>query len=113
MRGGDLAALELGSWLLFYRNVNMAQILDDKSEHCIPFILERLAAHRELYGKDAPPFFIGLNGVQGAGKTTLVSGVFDFYLLLVLHLLSQNSMSANRRRGEHEDCDGHLNEPNI
>ncbi|KAK4968078.1 hypothetical protein LTR66_011892 [Elasticomyces elasticus] len=54
----------------------MPEILDDKSEHCVPFILERLNLHREYYkskGEQPPPFFIGLNGVQGAGKTTLVS----------------------------------------
>lgn len=59
--------------------ITMAQILDDKSEHCIPFIVDRLAEHKDTYhkaGKDAPPFFIGLNGVQGAGKTTLV-GLID------------------------------------
>ena len=55
----------------------MPEILDDKSEHCIPFILERLKQHREQYeskGETPPPFFLGLNGVQGAGKTTLVCG---------------------------------------
>ncbi|KAK4499105.1 hypothetical protein PRZ48_009617 [Zasmidium cellare] len=54
----------------------MPDIIDDKSEHCIPFILERLRLHREQYesrGETTPPFFLGLNGVQGAGKTTLVS----------------------------------------
>ncbi|ORY00662.1 putative Uridine/cytidine kinase [Clohesyomyces aquaticus] len=53
-----------------------SHIVDDKSEHCIPFILERLSAHRENYllqGQRPPPFFLGLNGVQGAGKTTLVN----------------------------------------
>jgi D-glycerate 3-kinase len=49
-------------------------IHDDKSQYCIPFILERLEAHRQLYARveNAPPFFLGLNGVQGAGKTVLV-----------------------------------------
>ncbi|KKK14896.1 hypothetical protein P175DRAFT_0558463 [Aspergillus ochraceoroseus IBT 24754] len=54
----------------------MPEIFDDKSQHCIPFLLERLQAHQEKYGKDpanTPPFFLGLNGVQGAGKTVLVS----------------------------------------
>ena len=53
----------------------MGLIVDDKSEHCISFILERLKAHQTHYkavGREAPPFFLGLNGVQGAGKTTLV-----------------------------------------
>ncbi|OJJ55706.1 hypothetical protein ASPSYDRAFT_48919 [Aspergillus sydowii CBS 593.65] len=54
----------------------MPEIFDDKSEHCIPFLLERLQAHQAQYGNDpskTPPFFLGLNGVQGAGKTVLVS----------------------------------------
>lgn len=53
----------------------MPEIVDDKSEHCIPFILERLKLHEEQHekrGQKPPPFFLGLNGVQGAGKTTLV-----------------------------------------
>ncbi|OQD73567.1 hypothetical protein PENDEC_c014G03420 [Penicillium decumbens] len=56
----------------------MPEIVDDKSQHCIPFLLERLHAHSERHRKadglaDTPPFFLGLNGVQGAGKTVLVS----------------------------------------
>ncbi|PNS16319.1 hypothetical protein CAC42_6426 [Sphaceloma murrayae] len=53
----------------------MAQIIDDKSEHCIPFILERIKESQKSHeqaGQTPPPFFLGLNGVQGAGKTTLV-----------------------------------------
>jgi len=53
----------------------MPDMIDDKSEHCVPFILEHIRLHREQYSADGetpPPFFIGLNGVQGAGKTTLV-----------------------------------------
>lgn len=52
------------------------EIVDDKSEHCIPFILDKIKAHCDYHkkeGTDAPPFFLGLNGIQGAGKTTLVS----------------------------------------
>ncbi|KAF2431336.1 P-loop containing nucleoside triphosphate hydrolase protein [Tothia fuscella] len=45
-------------------------IIDDKSEHCIPFLLERLENHQKTEDR---PFFLGLNGVQGAGKSTLVS----------------------------------------
>ncbi|KAA8650114.1 hypothetical protein EYZ11_001304 [Aspergillus tanneri] len=54
----------------------MPEIIDDKSKHCIPFLLDRLKAHQVRHGSDpanAPPFFLGLNGVQGAGKTVLVS----------------------------------------
>ena len=56
----------------------MPAIVDDKSEHCIPFILERLKLHQEQYesrDQKPPPFFLGLNGVQGAGKTTLVGSL--------------------------------------
>lgn len=44
--------------------------IDDKIPICLPFILAQLKLHRE----EAPdrPFVIGLNGVQGAGKSTLV-----------------------------------------
>ncbi|KER00041.1 hypothetical protein AUEXF2481DRAFT_7 [Aureobasidium subglaciale EXF-2481] len=56
------------------------KIVDDKSEHCIPFILDKIKAHCEYHKKDkdtdAPPFFLGLNGIQGAGKTTLVSTLY-------------------------------------
>ncbi|GAB7339881.1 hypothetical protein MBLNU457_6412t2 [Dothideomycetes sp. NU457] len=58
----------------------MPIILDDKSEHCVPFILERIKQHQDsAHGKGeiAAPFFIGLNGVQGAGKTTLVSALYN------------------------------------
>ncbi|KAK0802698.1 hypothetical protein LTR02_003359 [Friedmanniomyces endolithicus] len=54
----------------------MPEIIDDKSEHCVPFIIERIKQHRRQYedrGEKPPPFFVGLNGVQGAGKTTLVT----------------------------------------
>ena len=50
-------------------------IIDDKSPHCIPFILRQLSRHRSLPTNASKPFFIGLNGVQGAGKTTLVSAL--------------------------------------
>jgi len=50
-------------------------IIDDKSPHCIPFILRQLSHHRSLPNNASKPFFIGLNGVQGAGKTTLVSAL--------------------------------------
>ncbi|OJJ46580.1 hypothetical protein ASPZODRAFT_132650 [Penicilliopsis zonata CBS 506.65] len=57
----------------------MPEIFDDKSEHCIPFLLERLRAHQARHGNspEAPPFFLGLNGVQGAGKTVLVSTLYQ------------------------------------
>ena len=57
----------------------MSKIVDDKSEHVIPFLLEQLSLHREKYRDEknnAPPLFVGLNGIQGAGKTTLV-GIYS------------------------------------
>jgi hypothetical protein len=50
---------------------NDPPIVDDKSKHCIKFIDERYKLHHSEFG-DQRPFFIGLNGIQGAGKTTLV-----------------------------------------
>jgi D-glycerate 3-kinase len=49
------------------------QIIDDKSPICIPFILERLRQHAAAASRR--PFMVGLNGVQGAGKTTLVEAL--------------------------------------
>ncbi|KAF7591073.1 hypothetical protein BBP40_001972 [Aspergillus hancockii] len=54
----------------------MPEIIDDKSQYCIPFLLNRLKAHQTRFGNNpanTPPFILGLNGVQGAGKTVLVS----------------------------------------
>ncbi|KAI9709880.1 MAG: hypothetical protein M1812_007588 [Candelaria pacifica] len=56
----------------------MSKLLDDKSKHCVPFILECIKEHRSKYeatGEYPPPFFLGVNGIQGAGKTTLVSNL--------------------------------------
>ena len=65
-------------------------IVDDKSPICIPFILSRLREERPSFfstlpssadaneggggrqQRSEPPFIVGLNGVQGVGKTTLV-----------------------------------------
>ncbi|KAI0457519.1 putative Uridine/cytidine kinase [Xylaria acuta] len=46
------------------------EIYDDKSPICVPFITERLRSH--LSSGSTRPFILGLNGVQGVGKTTLV-----------------------------------------
>jgi D-glycerate 3-kinase len=48
------------------------QIIDDKSPICIPFILDQLQEYTVSAKADGKPFIIGLNGVQGVGKTTLV-----------------------------------------
>ena len=51
-----------------------APIVNDKSPICIPFILSHLANHRKQHAGEANPrpLIVGLNGVQGVGKTTLV-----------------------------------------
>lgn len=54
----------------------MSGIVDDKSDQCISFVLERLQNHQQSLKNErsnTPPLFIGVNGTQGAGKTTLVS----------------------------------------
>ncbi|ODH48234.1 hypothetical protein GX48_05632 [Paracoccidioides brasiliensis] len=53
----------------------MAGIIDDKSQYCLPFLLEQLKLHGQRHAHDSnpPPFFVGLNGVQGVGKTVLVA----------------------------------------
>ena len=51
----------------------MPEIFDDKTPHVLPFILSHLSKHQE--NSPDKPFFIGLNGVQGAGKTVLVSSL--------------------------------------
>ncbi|KAL7627675.1 hypothetical protein AAE478_001868 [Parahypoxylon ruwenzoriense] len=53
--------------------MSVTHIIDDKSPICIPFILERLRDYS--VANPTRPFFIGLNGVQGAGKTTLVKAL--------------------------------------
>ncbi|KAK7185541.1 D-glycerate 3-kinase [Paraphaeosphaeria sporulosa] len=47
----------------------------DTVPHVIPFILSRLEAHTKAHAPtpSPPPFFVGLNGVQGVGKSVLVS----------------------------------------
>jgi D-glycerate 3-kinase len=53
----------------------MPEIQDDKAHYVVPFILDLLALHQKRHStaSNPPPFFIGLNGVQGVGKTVLVS----------------------------------------
>ncbi|KAI9054743.1 hypothetical protein LZ554_001894 [Drepanopeziza brunnea f. sp. 'monogermtubi'] len=62
-----------------------AAFIDDKSPHCIPFILSLLSSpNNTTSSTTAPspspslaskPFIIALNGIQGSGKTTLVSSL--------------------------------------
>ncbi|KAK1836927.1 P-loop containing nucleoside triphosphate hydrolase protein [Podospora conica] len=53
------------------------RIIDDKSPICIPFILSQLDAHRKRHPEGTRPFIIGLNGLQGVGKTTLVRALAE------------------------------------
>jgi D-glycerate 3-kinase len=55
------------------------RVVDDKSPICIPFILSRIEEYRKQHaGEDNPrPFIVGLNGVQGVGKTTLVRALAE------------------------------------
>ena len=53
------------------------RVIDDKSPLCIPFILSLLAAHQSSPTASSRPFVIGLNGVQGVGKTTLVRALAE------------------------------------
>lgn len=73
----------------------MPEIVDDKSQHCIPFLLDRLRVHTERHrgNPSTPPFFIGLNGVQGAGKTVLVSSIQSWS---ISHASGSRSISSER-----------------
>ncbi|KAI4232803.1 MAG: hypothetical protein L6R40_007295 [Gallowayella cf. fulva] len=45
---------------------------------CVPYILERLKLHHDQSSDAKPaPFFLGVNGVQGIGKSFLVSSIAD------------------------------------
>ncbi|KAK5998371.1 putative kinase mug58 [Cladobotryum mycophilum] len=55
-----------------------AEFIDDKAPICIPFILDRLKTHHQQTSSSSShnshrPFIVGLNGLQGVGKTTLVA----------------------------------------
>ena len=50
----------------------MSEIVDDKSDFCIPFILDCISK-KSSNDIHQSPVFIGVNGAQGSGKSTLVS----------------------------------------
>ncbi|KAF7872581.1 hypothetical protein EAF04_003501 [Stromatinia cepivora] len=52
-----------------------SSIIDDKTPHILPFILHHLSIHQKTHA--TRPFIIGLNGIQGAGKTTLVNTLYE------------------------------------
>ncbi|EAQ87212.1 hypothetical protein CHGG_03831 [Chaetomium globosum CBS 148.51] len=56
-----------------------SRVVDDKSPICIPFILSRIEEYKKQHvGEENPrPFIVGLNGVQGVGKTTLVRALAE------------------------------------
>ena len=45
--------------------------MSDMLDHALPFVVRKIEAYKK--NNTLKPFFVGLNGVQGAGKTTLVS----------------------------------------
>lgn len=59
----------------------VSRIIDDKSPICVPFILDRLKQYRADQAQNDPspprPFIVGINGVQGVGKTTLVRTLYE------------------------------------
>ena len=51
-----------------------AEMSDDRLQICTSFLLEQIKLRRQKNnGHDPFPFFLGLTGAQGIGKTTLVS----------------------------------------
>ncbi|KAL8858453.1 MAG: hypothetical protein Q9178_004951 [Gyalolechia marmorata] len=53
----------------------MSQKSNDTLQICISYILEQLRIHEESNDGKVVPFFLGLNGVQGIGKSSLVSSI--------------------------------------
>ncbi|KAL9058215.1 MAG: hypothetical protein Q9206_002026 [Seirophora lacunosa] len=56
----------------------MSDASNDKLQTCVSFIVQQLQ-RRDLHSnsKGSSPFFLGINGVQGIGKTSLVSAIAD------------------------------------
>lgn len=50
----------------------MSEVVDDKSDCCILFILDCISK-KSSTNTYRSPVFIGVNGAQGSGKSTLVS----------------------------------------
>ncbi|KIW66622.1 hypothetical protein PV04_05938 [Phialophora macrospora] len=82
----------------------MPEIIDDKAQHVVPFILSLLSEHQKANSTspNPPPFFIGLNGVQGAGKTVLVD-ILKKTLTSPPHNLSTVVFSLDDLYLTHED----------
>lgn len=56
-------------------DASVPTIIDDKTPYILPFILSHLSIHQKT--NPSSPFIIGLNGIQGAGKTTLVNTLYE------------------------------------
>ncbi|KAL8960745.1 MAG: hypothetical protein Q9193_002602 [Seirophora villosa] len=65
----------------------MSDASNDKLQTCVSFILQQLE-RRDLHSnsKGSSPFFLGINGVQGIGKTSLVSAIADLLEEAPYHL---------------------------
>lgn len=77
-------------------------LADEKAQYVIPFILKELEVHQQWHAeRDAnvkpPPFILGMNGVQGAGKTILVRPI-GFLKLLPSVLIIHSSHNNDRSR---------------
>lgn len=52
----------------------MIEASENKPRLCVNFIVEKLELrNRNTGNEEPPPFFLGVNGAQGIGKTSLVS----------------------------------------
>lgn len=71
-------------------HAKMVDVLDDKSEHCMTFILD--CVKKRSMGTQETPLFIAVNGAQGSGKTTLVSVVCCPSLHAVIDFCTQISV---------------------
>lgn len=53
-----------------------------RTDLCFEFIVRGIARHDERWsGKQKPPLFVGINGVQGIGKSKLVGTALRLELL--------------------------------
>ena len=60
--------------IIIYGNLNYyMEGSNDKLNYCVRFILDSRKYEEESSPYHITPLFIGLTGIQGAGKTTLVS----------------------------------------
>ena len=58
--------------MITFQRIDAPEIVDDKSGHCVPFIIDCISKKSSRVAEQSP-IFIGVNGAQGSGKTTLVS----------------------------------------